>query len=282
MDSERKGYITVDNVLDLMGSDGTEEGVKKMFSEAQQRLSSKFDKICFEDFARLMKGQEGDSDVKLSDSPELKISPGMPPRSVSSADLHTLSQNKEKAEAEKEIQRIEETEVEIIRRSSPVKRVRSASFSEVSLTGGMTREDSASPVFHLGSAFRIARENSYELGGLEEKGTPLKESRRIYRSHRTMRIALIEASRRFEEQTKGKLVREKSDSVGSDEQSGLISATLTMWKKRNGKPLPCVHSLGSSGDEDESVNVDKQEKKERKKRIRVMSDITGFGLSLAK
>ena len=44
----------------------------------------------------------------------------------------------------------------------------------------------------------------------------------------------------------------------------------------------CVHSLGSSGDEDENVNVDKQEKKERKKRIRVMSDITGFGLSLAK
>ena len=175
-----------------------------------------------------------------------------------------------------------ESEVEIIRRPSPVKRVRSASFSEVSMTGGMTSEDSASPVFHLGSAFRIARENSYELGGLEEKGTPLKESRRIYRSHRTMRIALIEASRRFEEQTKGKLVREKSDSVGSDEQSGLISATLTMWKKRNSKPLPCVHSLGSSGEEDESVNVDKQEKKERKKRIRVMSDITGFGLSLAK
>ena len=57
MDSERKGYITVQNVADLLGADATEGQVNDMFVEARTSMSNKTDKIYFGDFVRLMNGQ---------------------------------------------------------------------------------------------------------------------------------------------------------------------------------------------------------------------------------
>ena len=45
MDSERKGYITVGNVADLLGADATESQVYDMFVEARTSMSNKKDKV---------------------------------------------------------------------------------------------------------------------------------------------------------------------------------------------------------------------------------------------
>jgi hypothetical protein len=69
-------------------------------------------------------------------------------------------------------------------------------------------------LLHLGRVFQRARENSLEKDRLDNmlspEHTPLKESRRIYRSHRQMRIGILEASRRFEEKKRAKEDEETS------------------------------------------------------------------------
>jgi calcium-dependent protein kinase len=61
MDNEHKGFITVDNIIDMLGCDATEENVRAMFDEAQQKcVNSHAAQISYPDFVRLMKGQNAD------------------------------------------------------------------------------------------------------------------------------------------------------------------------------------------------------------------------------
>ena len=58
MDAERKGYISADNIADLLGADATEGQVEDMFKDARKSIEgTHIDKINFSDFVRLMNGQ---------------------------------------------------------------------------------------------------------------------------------------------------------------------------------------------------------------------------------
>ncbi|GMI31634.1 hypothetical protein TrCOL_g1871 [Triparma columacea] len=285
MDSERKGYITVSNVRDLMGCDATEEAVEEMFKDAKTRLRETGvggnDKITFEDFVKLMKGQDGERN-----SPALKPAVSRQYTSDSEGD------NLLGATAAGFVNGIcgeggiddsfyldapqtlsEQSALPPPAASAPVKRrEKSKSFDDTHLD--RRRQDSSSPVLHLGRVFRRARENSLEVlivGTLSEGddggggATPLKESRRIYRSHRQMRIAILEASRRFEEKT------QKRDG----------GPTLTIKKTPPRQGFLKTIKGSEEREEDEILELPNKEggeemKKERKMRIKVMSDISGM------
>jgi len=59
LDSDHKGYITFENVMDLMGSDATqsEESMRQMWGDSMDAVNCHHARITYEDFLLLMKGQ---------------------------------------------------------------------------------------------------------------------------------------------------------------------------------------------------------------------------------
>lgn len=59
LDSDHKGYITFDNVMDLMGRDGaeSEDEMREMWSDSMKACNSNNARISYDDFLLLMKGQ---------------------------------------------------------------------------------------------------------------------------------------------------------------------------------------------------------------------------------
>ena len=82
------------------------------------------------------------------------------------------------------------------------KRARSRSLGDKSGSSESLADEEPLSLFDMGKMMKKRRENSKEEnvlssgeGGAEQCVTPLKESRRIYRSHREIRIAIIESSK---------------------------------------------------------------------------------------
>lgn len=287
MDNERKGYITVENVQDLMGCDATEETVLEMFKEAKSRLrSSSKDEITFSDFVKLMKGQDEGNRV----SPMVG---SINSRSKSRSGEGGLADGDDaggalaiKVEALDDSFYLDAPATESERLAAPMdigktkRRTKSKSFDETCSVHSLERirqDSNASPVLHLGRVFRRARENSLE----NDEGdpiqspevTPLKESRRIYRSHREMRIAIFEASRRFEEKTQS-----KRDKGGYKPNVLTIKKTQTPPRQGFLTTIPGSADSGEKQQKDELLELPRKGSRERKKRIRVMSDVTGLGV----
>jgi Ca2+-binding EF-hand superfamily protein len=60
LDSDHKGYITFENVMDLMGNDGTEESeeaMRRMWGDSMDACNCSHARITYENFLLLMKGQ---------------------------------------------------------------------------------------------------------------------------------------------------------------------------------------------------------------------------------
>ena len=82
LDSDHKGYITFENVMDLMGNDAfqSEDAMRKMWCESMQACNCNHARICYDDFLLLMKGQTKELDQtpaksrrKLSRSEERRV-----------------------------------------------------------------------------------------------------------------------------------------------------------------------------------------------------------------
>jgi len=69
LDSDHKGYISFDDVLDLMGSTGTEESIRAMFQDSLQVCRSKHARLSYDDFLHLMKGQTNEDLSIVKQSP---------------------------------------------------------------------------------------------------------------------------------------------------------------------------------------------------------------------
>jgi len=63
LDSDHAGHITLNNVMDMMGSSGVHnsDGIREMFEETLKSINSEYDHITYEDFVLLMKGQLSDN-----------------------------------------------------------------------------------------------------------------------------------------------------------------------------------------------------------------------------
>jgi len=57
LDSDHKNYITLDDVLNLMGNDGKQDDLKQMYDDSLDQCQCTQSRITYEDFLLLMKGQ---------------------------------------------------------------------------------------------------------------------------------------------------------------------------------------------------------------------------------
>lgn len=96
LDSDHKGYISFDNVMDLMGRDGleSEDQMKEMWSDSMKACNCKNARITYDDFLLLMKGQtrvgnEMKKDVRNQQMPILP-KPPKPPAPMQSLQSKTL------------------------------------------------------------------------------------------------------------------------------------------------------------------------------------------------
>ena len=59
LDSDHKGYITFENVMDLMGNDAeqSEDAMRSMWGDSMKACNCSHARITYENFLLLMKGQ---------------------------------------------------------------------------------------------------------------------------------------------------------------------------------------------------------------------------------
>merc|ERR1712003_332806 len=62
LDSDHKGYIILEDIMDLMGSDAiqSEEAMRRMWGDSIKAVKCQHARIAYEDFLLLMKGQTKD------------------------------------------------------------------------------------------------------------------------------------------------------------------------------------------------------------------------------
>lgn len=74
LDSDHKGYITFDNVMDLMGNDAiqSEDAMRRMWGDSMRACNSSHARITYDDFILLMKGQTRESPEVV---PEMPVQP---------------------------------------------------------------------------------------------------------------------------------------------------------------------------------------------------------------
>mmetsp|Transcript_21975 Transcript_21975/g.36368 ORF Transcript_21975/g.36368 Transcript_21975/m.36368 type:complete len:1054 (-) Transcript_21975:893-4054(-) len=71
LDSDHKGYITFDNVMDLMGNDAiqSEDAMRRMWGDSMKACNSNHARITYDDFLLLMKGQTRESTEVVIEMP---------------------------------------------------------------------------------------------------------------------------------------------------------------------------------------------------------------------
>ncbi len=186
LDGDHKGYISFDDVLDLMGSTGSVESIRAMFQDSLQICHSKHARLSYDDFLHLMKNQTYE-------------------------DLNTMK----------------ETPVT----QSPVISHRRGN-SHVNVGDVFPLGEHAAPVGD-GKVDFFLTNTKVPSHNVTRNKPALVANRELYRSHRHMRLAVMEASKRFEEnrilRAKIKLQKESCESLETPIVSEqYVAAGLTM------------------------------------------------------
>jgi len=302
LDTDRRGYITFENLMRLMGdSFGNTSDMQMMWTESLCHCKSNSGQISYEDFLILMKGQAlapdlrrtrsiehparfGQSASSLGFVPEDKPSP-ITKRSVAdmerfemSSDLKVPEEGDDKSTTRKKLdfkEKLVDTE------ESPPKdrhhhRSRSRSLSmEHRKTNpffdesddDMSTDMLRPPLLAAYSAKALAKVTQ------EKSQTPLMANKALYRAHRELRLAVLDASKRFEEeQSRRKVQRLAAQGVHVDERKNIPGLTA-----RRGTAI----SPAPSHDADElqqllDVASVKSGRRPRGRRHKTVSDMTAM------
>ncbi|GAX10977.1 hypothetical protein FisN_2Lh507 [Fistulifera solaris] len=205
LDGNRRGYISIEDLQNLLGSSTAYEELEKIWRDSLKQCTSK-DTIDFETFKKLMKGQPKEAGTPESSFRRAgKIvgegSLGVLPEGESTED-HTSDSINESNKGDK-----------------PVRFQKKKSLSH-ELKSGVEWDDgdrSASIAF-LPSKTDEDESSEFSL----TSASPLMANRALYRRHRGMRLAVLEASKEFD--------KKRTDRQTKDipVQAGLIMKRGTM------------------------------------------------------
>mmetsp|Transcript_1149 Transcript_1149/g.2512 ORF Transcript_1149/g.2512 Transcript_1149/m.2512 type:complete len:972 (-) Transcript_1149:398-3313(-) len=238
LDCDHKGYISLENITDLMGNDVTADSVQAMFAESLTACKSRQERITYEDFLLLMKGQTKDSvqkspvvtSVTAETIPDLYL---LPPRLSQSSEpeegfnfktFETMTQKGLTVTAEHENE-MEDTNIGLSMDDDDDDRIKPLKPIPTFLTAAIRRraksydesEDGGSSENLLEGFKKLKkpldadinralllpeRKKSMEQNKTEEDKSILVANREMYRTHRMMRLAVIEASKQFEDSQK--------------------------------------------------------------------------------
>jgi Ca2+-binding EF-hand superfamily protein len=172
IDTERKGYITLRDVQDLLGGaiSSKDGGLEKMWSQGLEECRGSNDRIVFSDFKQLMRGQPTNKEKKKH-----RASHGRDHR------LPTLVEGE--VDSSNTLDNGSGLIPEFPMDMQLEKRPRASSFSYVSTI----KQQDPTP---QNSSFDIVR---------DLRMSPLVVNRELYRKHRELRMAVLEASKQFDQ-----------------------------------------------------------------------------------
>lgn len=290
IDSDHKGYITLQDVMDLLGCGGVENGVETiqtMFEESLTTCNSKNQRITYEDFLLLMKGQtkevlkttgkeiqrkkshflpqyepvdidELDDGPLMMDDDDLE---DLPPLSMDDDDDSIEDQKKNDTDDD------DDDSMDISRLSCDLRHIVIAETKH-------ENEDKSS----LGKVLN------------DDTKSPLVVNRCLYRAHRNLRLAVLEASKRFEEMHQERTLamakqqqREKTPKVKSSSFTGGAGAGLVLRRglcaEEDSEDIKRFLSKMKESKEEQEVRLAKAQRQAgrgRRNRTKVVSDLAGM------
>lgn len=191
LDTHRHGYLTYEDLSQIGKIFFESNHLERIWSEGLLECKCKLNRIYFEDFKKLMKGQPKDIAV----APKLASIP-------SGAELH------DNAIIEDVVRRSACNAMEDNAQTSPSRsygKPRSASYE---LKSPKTWEDEttetrdASSARHIPTRSMLGPVNS--MKELDPDLSPLASNRALYRKHREMRLAVLDASKQFDSKRKNR------------------------------------------------------------------------------
>ena len=265
----RDSYITFDDLQNLLGSSA--EDLEKMWKESleQCKMDCMMDRINFEDFKRLMKGQPKEQQFvrsrgSIGSASEVKLDPLIEGRELNQREWK--SERNWKSESIINPEDAGEVEENYVR--YPKKKSRSHEQKT-----GMVWDESAppTPIALLSRAsttfaktklerFKTLDEIESEHIGQDGKISPLVANRALYRRNRGMRLAVLEASKHFDK------LRNERHSKDAPVHAGLIM-------KRGDKPPQELEDAHTRALFDAAA---KRCGRSRRTRNKTVSDVTGM------
>lgn len=261
LDTGDKGYITLDDLVGLVGSDGMENRAAlevAWIDGINQCVCCDRDQITYDDFVAIVKGQ-------LRRRP--KRSHGQEP----TTSVPVLATADEAADVE------EFGTPEVPSRRFYVKQ-RSRSMSE-KVSEKWVNDDEEDRSFSVGGIRHAGRETADVHDVIADSTmSPIVVNRAVYRAHREMRLAILEASKRFEED-RARRAHARRIALGATNRQSYSTVSNRLVMRRGSVPEfsrdTRVKSHSSHQDllDDASERGGRPQRKQRKKTV---SDMTGL------
>jgi hypothetical protein len=175
--SRVSSFITFDDISELLGNSAQSETLEQMWMESLDECKAHFERITFEDFKKLMKGQPKEAICSAGPSRMLPCVPEGKKFGEECMDVF-------------EVQSSLEREIENPR--AYFKKGRSVSYEHERPSWDLEGRDAS-----LALSLPV---NDEEFGGsLKDLSlSALNANRALYRKHREMRLAVLEASKKFD------------------------------------------------------------------------------------
>ena len=262
MDTHRKGYMTLQDLRDMLGNSADAEKLEKVWLDSLSEVQSdELDRIYYDDFKRLMKGQPQSAVAarmgNASKSSALNVVPEDLAAAVSSTTATTTSATKT-------------TTTTVGGRANQKKK--SKSFQPGSNMWDDATEDSSLSSFkQQGNNSRLFQLNEESMDELENM-SPLVVNRTLYRMHREMRLAVLEASKQFDFKRKA-LQTSTTNTTSSSSEPPHVAAGAGLVMKRGAKPPVELEDLHNRAMFDAAAKRCGRAKRTRNKTV---SDVTGM------
>ena len=282
MDSDHNGFITFKNVLNLLGSDGaSEERVRQLYFNGLSDTQVENVHITYDDFLAVMKGQStAELNQVLSHESSVSNYLGMPgslvvvPETTSENSPGMIGALPEISEAHSR-----DEGSPTVRRSSYQtngSKGRSHSFGDY---------DAIVP--NVRHAVNLPEHNhdNQKIEDLihDESKTALVVNRNLYRAHRQMRQAVLDASKRLEEAQLRRVMREeeeKQDLKKSDFIRSVQTAGLVMMRgqkmQMSSEEVRKILERRMREQQEQLAKANKQAGRGRRRRKKTVSDMTGM------
>eukprot|EP00934_Nitzschia_sp_Nitz4_P008766 Nitzschia sp. Nitz4//scaffold154_size52827//22184//25178//NITZ4_006776-RA/size52827-snap-gene-0.3-mRNA-1//1//CDS//3329537308//8756//frame0 len=258
LDSNHKGFITLDDIMHLVGNDGfsSEEHLRHMWTESMRSVNCTTSHIDFDSFRMLMKGQTKELEQRSSHRPP-SGSLGAVPENESEVSLTKLEEDKKH---EEELSHMNSGPGQLMNfasvpnlgvdhgtgstRSSisdtpPIPEGQAPEFSTMPKAPLQRKRsksaESEKEAFDASDSYRgnariaVALEDPKTKQLISQNASALSVNRQLYRAHRQMRLSVLEASKLFEQEqarrARDALMAQKAKEAGL---MGLGQAGLVM------------------------------------------------------
>mmetsp|Transcript_17231 Transcript_17231/g.21483 ORF Transcript_17231/g.21483 Transcript_17231/m.21483 type:complete len:896 (-) Transcript_17231:292-2979(-) len=278
LDSDHKGYISFGDICDLMGLNDTSDESKRLkqqYLAAIRACCSSQTHICYDEFLLLMKGQKKQEKPESSLS---KLEQQLNMRDHLGTSIHSSNNNLLTVPEDEEANSVDEEGPAFDEDDMFGLALDSSSHSKSSYRSTATGTSIVSATkLLLDSQKRHDIIQDLTEGTNQTAPTPLTVNRNLYRAHRTMRLAVLEASKRFEEMQVKRVFQEEVKKSMTSYGAGLV------MKHGETKKLSTeeVHKILHKRQEERNNLVQKAKRKSGRRqkncyRKKTVSDVSGM------